>query len=300
MPDTQQTAHQSITPFQRLLPLVLQGGFFVAVDFSVYPLYTVWTIQQSPDNGKHPTMVQAIQKIRRARGFYAGFSMQVFSSIPGTFAYLKGRELSLKVFGDNDAGQFLQGPVSIACGMLVWSPAATLTMLQQTTGNAGTQNAFHQSSPLKKINYIWKKEGVRGFYRGTLPFLLAFSTGDAIGSWTQAQLLKQYAEKDRNTLNSQITTTALAFGASAVLTSPIEVVFAYLKLIESNPTYFKDTRFSGAIRTIYRNKGYRGFFTGLPAHIMHSTLWHTILPFKKWVNGEIDNGATKDSLRVLN
>src|SRR3990167_6186633 len=181
-----QANKNDLTTAQWLSVLAFQSVGFIAMDFFAHPLYTIWTVQQTADRGKSPGFCEAIRQINHSKGikgFYAGFAVQAVSAVPGTWSYLKGRELSLAVFGDNTVGQFMQGPLGVCCGSLLWSPAVTLTMFQQASSNSMLKNDFNHLSLSKKMSYIWKKEGVYGFYRGTLPFVFAFSATDALGSW---------------------------------------------------------------------------------------------------------------------
>ena len=276
-----------LTTAQWLSVLAFQSAGFVAMDFLAHPFNTLWTVQQTTDNGKLLSFRKAFQQIKRTnglKGFYAGFTVQAVSSAPGAWSYLKGRELSLLIFGDNSAGQLMQGPLGVCCGSLLWSPAITLMISEQSGYNSMVKNDFNHLSLTKKAQYIWKNSGVRGFYRGTLPLVFSFSISDAFGSWAQAKILQHYPTDERKKLIPQLFSTALAFNMSAILTSPAEIIFARLKLAEGNRVVFQEKTARDAIKTIYSTRGVRGFFNALPTYMLHNTVWHKILPFKTMVD----------------
>lgn len=248
----------------------------IATDFAAHPFYTTWTVQQSVENNRSPSFLEAIQKIRKGRGFYSGFAPQAITAVPGTMLYFQGQEIALTLFGDNNFGQAMQGPLGVGFGMLAWSPAATLTMSQQVSGNSAVKNNFNHLSVFQKAKYIVKKDGViRGFYRGTFPGFCAFSITDTLGFWMRAQFLAQFPED--KSMKLKLATTTYAFAIAAILNSPVEVIFARLKIAETNKAIFKEKTMRDAAKAIYHTHGYRGFFRGLPAHILHSTIWHSVL-----------------------
>src|SRR3990167_7827905 len=259
--------------------VTVRSGGYVLADLCAHPFLTVWTSQQAKFFEKKISVFNVIYETYKQKRFFDGFSMQAISAVPGTFLYLKGRELSLTLLGDNYFGQTMQGPMGVGLGMLLWSPTSRLTMLQQASNKKDFLNSFNQLSLLGKSKSIWKKEGVRGFYRGTLGLTCSFSVTDALGSLLQAQILKCYPENDRQHACPQILSTSIDFTLAAFATSPIEIAVCHLKIQESNPEKLLSKTLPEAAKAIYLLRGVRGFFHATPALVAHSVTWHMILPF---------------------
>lgn len=261
----------------------MQSASVLTADFFSHPLYTTWTVQNSQFYNKETTMsIFNTMKILGPKSLFAGFNTQAISSLPGTYLYLQGRKQSLQLFGENDLGYCMQGPISVAAGMTLWSPAMRLTVLEQA---AYQTNHFNQQSLSQKCHHIYQHEGIKGFYRGTLPATLSFSLSDAIGSWLQAQLLNSFHEKKYSEVVSELSATTLAFAFASFITSPIEMVITHLRLQETNPNAFAHKTFSAAAKKIHTEKGYRGFFRASPTWTAYQTVWHLSIPFTEIVPG---------------
>src|SRR3990167_6142205 len=114
-------------PFTELiLSFIFRSGASLCTDFFAHPFHTIWTVQQTMDNGKHPTFLEACRNICKGGGFFTGLSLSLLSSIPGTWCYLSGRNSALYLFGDNYFGQVMQGPFGIAAGTALWAPASRI------------------------------------------------------------------------------------------------------------------------------------------------------------------------------
>ncbi len=255
----------------------IQGLGALTADFLAHPLYTTWTIQQAHFYYPKPMTFRDICKTHGFADFYAGFSPQAIAALPGTFLYLEGRKQTLALFGENNVGYFMQGPISVTAGMLVWSPAMRLTVSQQASNNSSGH--FNQLSLTAKCRYIINNEGIKGLYRGALGATTSFAISDALGSWLQAQLLNYYPDNKQKKVAPQITSTALAFGFAAFMTSPIELITSHLRLHETNPTQFPNKKFTKEMKRIYCKKGYRGFFRSTHTWVAYQTAWHLIIPF---------------------
>lgn len=239
----------------------------IATDFFAHPFYTIWTMQQSTQD-RPLSFLTAAQKMKRVSNFYAGFSPQAVVAIPGTLLYFAGQKTALYIFGRHNLGQCMQGPLGVGFGMLAWSPAATITMRKQASSDSKIKNI---------ISDVWKKDGVRGFYRGTSPGFCAFSITDMLGFWIQAKLLAQFSEVDRKQAMPKLFSIVCAFGITAFLNSPIEVVFARAKLAATDARFSQERGMRAVAQAIYRTRGARGFFTGLPAHMTYNMVWHSVL-----------------------
>lgn len=277
----------------KLLNILQTSWISLLSDFFSHPFSTCWTMQQS-FGAENKSFFQVFNLIRKNGGFYAGFSPQAFTSIPGTSFYLTGRQLSISIFGDNHVGQLMQGPFGVGFGMIIWAPASRLTMLQQAGTNSSVNNIFNRSSLFEKCRFIWKCDGILGFYRGIFPASAAFAINEAGGSWIQYQLLQYFKEKDYHPFIHQLLATFLAFSIISVLSLPLEVCAARLKIAETNPKYFPEKQLWPIIKKIYLTKGCVGFWRGLPAAMANSAVWRLNLVFAGYHQEKEQNFSKKN------
>lgn len=251
------------------------------------PFFTIWTVQHHGAHNQPLSFIQACKIIRKGKGFYAGFSISLIFAIPGTTLYLIGKDIPLALLGDNDMGQIMRGPCAQAFGIAAWAPETRLTMLEQVSGNIRASHSFHQLSLFEKSKAIWKENGLRGFYRGTFPWFCACAISDGLGFWLQAKSMRLWQEEKRDHFAPQVFTTMFAFGIAAIVKTPVEVTSTRLMIAESNPAYFSDKKFLPAIKTIYRQGGIAGFFTGVHTNVMHDMMWYLALPCADVGNAKI-------------
>lgn len=272
---------------------LLVGGFAgILSDVATHPLHTVWTWQQELSVGntfelkKMPAWMCAQMYAERSvdmhstrsLSLYKGFSIAALTSVPGAMLYLFGMQLSIELFNDNHVGRLMQGPMARAFGMILCEPATRLIELEQASMNSGGDRAFKNLSVTGKCRFIWKKSGVRGFYRGALPQFCSNSFTDAIGFWLRAQVLECYPESQRKNAAPQFLSTIFGFGFANVVTTPISVIETRLRINEANSEQFPDTKFLPAWKRLYATRGVRGFFTGLPVATTYGVLASLVIP----------------------
>ncbi len=253
------------------------GGF--AADLCSYPWYTLWIQKQSVPS--EPTHKLAYTLFRKKQ-LYAGFSAQAISSPIGTRLYLWGRDVSLSLFGKNQVGYFMQGPIGVAFGTIVWAPSMRISTWQQAA-STNAAHAFNQKSIFGKCKTIWQTEGLRSFYRGSLGWGATFALTDSIGSSLLGQILDKYSENDRSGVFLQFFATTIAFSFATLLTSPIEMITAHLRLHETNKSQFPHKKFKDAARHVFQTKGCRGFFHAPLSLVAYQTIWHLVIPLAEYI-----------------
>lgn len=230
-----------------------------------YPLHTVWTVQQEGNSSFRHAFKTIGRNANGYRGLYKGFSIAAVTNVIGVFPYLAGADCAIQCFGDNDAGQLMQGPFSQAFGAIVWAPATRMIELEQASITHAA-NSFKQLSVFDKSKMIWRNSGVRGFYRGVFPQWGINSVNDALGFWLRAKLLKHCFSKDQSKQpGPQLFSTSFGFALGYLLLTPFSAVETRLRIHETNPTAFPDTTFFPAMRTLYKERGVKGFFVGAAA-----------------------------------
>jgi len=255
----------------------------VGISTLLYPLSTIWAIQQQQIKGiegKYPTFLQACKQIRANKGWYAGFSVSAATAVPGTFAYLTGRSAAEYLFGNDTGGRLLQSPMGMACGMVFWSPGMRLQLLQQVGVN--TQNTFYQRSAIETCKHIIARHGIRDLYRGTGAYFSIFSLNDFLGTYIQLCLLNQFSQKKHKYWSVQWMTTLAAFGVSSLVTIPLEAAVLPYMTQEIHGTAQKQPMLSLA-RGLFSKYGYRAFTRGISIGTFEFALWHGILPAKSMV-----------------
>ncbi|OGT26578.1 MAG: hypothetical protein A3I77_07010 [Gammaproteobacteria bacterium RIFCSPLOWO2_02_FULL_42_14] len=246
-----------------------------------YPFSMVWTAQQTSPRDNRLTFSQAFKATYSARNFYAGFSIPLASAIPATILYLFGKDIPLYCFGDTNTAHFLRGFAAQSLGMLVWAPAGRLIVSQQASISSCRNNTFNSLSILKKAQTIVKEQGVRGLYRGALPCYMNSVVLDTIGFTIQAQILKRLPEEKRSTIAAKIFAMCIGFGVGSIITTPFDVAITRMRAHETNPKSFPLRKFFPTFQTTYRELGFRGFCAAIPAHLLYTTLWYSVLPLSE-------------------
>lgn len=230
-----------------------------------YPLHTMWTVQQEGNLSFSNAFKTIGRNPNGYRELYRGFSIATASGVMGVFPYLAGAHYAIQCFGDNHLGQLMQGPFAQAFGAIVWGPAIRMIELEQASISHGASNSFKRMSVFEKSKTIWRKSGVRGFYRGTIPQWSINSVNDALGFWLRARLLHCFSEEQAKQPGPQLFSTLVGFSMGYFLLTPFSAAETHLRIHETNPATFPDTTFFPAMRTLYRQRGVRGFFVGAGA-----------------------------------
>jgi len=198
--------------------------------------------------------------------FYKGFSIAALSCIPATYLYLLGAHFSITLFGNNNLGVWMQGPMAQLFSTTINAPAALFIELSQASAERSAQsnNTFKEKNLKMQFQDVLKKDSLLGLYRGAMPHFFIYSMCDALGFWIREKLLASFPERDRKKIMPQLYSTTLGFGFAYTVLSPLSVIETRIRIHETNPALFPDKQFFPAMKTLYKQRGLRGFFTGLP------------------------------------
>jgi solute carrier family 25 folate transporter 32 len=243
-----------------LNPNAIAGFMAGSVSSSVlYPLEVVKSRFQigSHSSFSYRTTFNAIRTIYSSsgirelyRGFPAGFTGSSLSW--GLYFWLynewKGSIASLR--GSSSPGPIDHWSSSILASVAVQTALCPLWVVKLNQ-QLGQVDGFWPG-----LTKLWRKEGLRGLYRGLIP-----------GYWSSLHLALQFVvyEELRKesfvaspTLNT-IVATVLSKSFATIMTSPIEVV--KVRLRSSNVSVNENIR--GICRQIYRKEGITGFYKGV-------------------------------------
>ena len=258
--------------------ILAEAGAAVLAEVFAYPVHTIWTVQQEASEKKTLSFLKAYQNIavNGHQQFYKGFSLSVFAAIPTIYLYLFGAKCAITCFGDNHVGQMMQGPFAQAFSTLASAPANRFIEMEQSAAINISNNAFKRLSVVDKSRKIWEESGIRGIYRGALPFFFISAISDGFGFWLRARILQRSSKERSYQLAPQLFATASGFSLAYFFFAPLYAIETRLRLHENNPAVFKDTTFVSAARTLYQQRGCRGFFVGASASGIYGVL--TALP----------------------
>lgn len=244
-------------------------------EFAAYPVHTIWTVQQECSEKLTLPFLKAYKNIA-AEGygkFYKGFPLVFFATLPILFLYLCGAKLATKCFDEPDVAELMRGPFAQGLSSVIAVPVNKLVELEQaTTGNV-SGNAFKRLAIRDKCSHIYATSGVPGFYRGAFPLLLIMSASDGIGFWLRKRILSRcFSEEQSKQLLPQLFSTSVGFGVAYFFLTPFFAVETRLRLHESNPAIFKDTAFFPTMRTLFRQRGWRGLRVAAPASGLYGAI----------------------------
>ena len=152
-------------------------------------------------------------------------------------------------------------------------------MLSTSSSHPGAYNSI-----LDGTQQIYRREGLRGFYRGLLPSLLGVSHGAL--QFTVYEKLKIYQSKGhgRATRDLGAIDFLLLSGASKIfaggVTYPYQVVRARLQMYDAGTTY--DSARDVVVQ-VWKQEGWKGFYKGLGPNLLRvmPSTWVTFLVYEK-------------------
>jgi Mitochondrial carrier protein len=201
--------------------------------------------------------VSYIYKNQGLSGFYRGFAPLLVSSIPGTALFFGGVQTTQSLLGDSAFSGAVAGFVGQISGSIVWGPAEILKELRQITTTTGFQN----KSVTELTKHIYKQEGIRGLYRGTVPQFFAFGTFNSIGLSMSVALHKNINKEELTAAHSMVI-NGLSFGTGALVTTPIDVVKTRIQVAVADPALFPYRSIWGCTKNIIKNEGVPALLSG--------------------------------------
>ncbi len=144
------------------------------------------------------------------------------------------------------------------------------------------------SSPWRIVKHIYATEGMRGYFRGLMPYLLVQGPGSAVW-WASYEASKAsifklysnlgitiaddglYAGTDIFKLAACVISGAIAGAAGYIAVNPLEVAKTRLQLLEVHKRHDYNRLRRGfffILEEIYRREGIAGLFKGIQPRLM--------------------------------
>lgn len=264
----------------------------------MYPVDSVKTRMQSlQPNPKadYRNFPEGLYKMIRYEGVFRpvrGMSAVVTGAGPAHALYFACYEKLKRLLSNTEHGnghplaQAIAGGLASICHDIVMNPAEVVKQRMQMF-----------NSPYKSVcdcvHNVWRIEGIRAFYRSystqlmmNVPFQsIHFVTYEFIQDLTNHE--RKYNPK------AHVISGAIAGAFSAAVTTPLDVCKTLLNTQEKQTLFLtKQSHINGflnAVVTIYKFRGFRGYFQGLPARVVYqmpatAISWSVYEFFKYFLN----------------
>lgn len=243
----------------------------IPADIIAFPFCRLKTMQMT--QGADPSTCQFkgtfhaanyVYKTQGLVGFYRGLSPLLLSAVPGNTLFFMGAQLTQNTLGNNIASNVTSGLVGQTMGSLVWVPAEVFKELRQMEL---IKAELKTMTPVQLARYVYKREGLRGFYKGFIPQLLTFGPFHSIGLTLSNELHQRYAPKNTPILTSMII-NGFSFGVAAAVTNPCDVIKTRAQVSAANPTFFSENIYIFA-RTakVVKKEGATALFAGTGSRV---------------------------------
>lgn len=280
----------------------LGAALFSGVSAALYPTVVLKTRLQVCH--PPPTCLSAVASILRhegPRGFYRGFATSLTGTIPARALYMAALEVTKSAVGAFAIKLGVSDPAAAAAAnaaaglsaavaaQVVWTPIDVVSqrlMVRDSKYNGG----------IDAVRKIIRSDGVRGLYRGFGMSILTYAPSNAVwwASYSVSQRLIwsgigyyycRFGNSKTNGENSfkpsyctvaavQGASAAMAGGAAAVVTMPLDTVKTRMQVIEKGMGIGKTVRVllkEGGWAACYRGLGPRWVSMSLSATTMITT-----------------------------
>ncbi|XP_051183148.1 uncharacterized protein [Lolium perenne] len=258
---------------------VLGAALFSGVSAALYPAVVVKThLQVAPPPQAAAATVRAILSRDGLRGFYRGFGASLAGTVPARALYMAALEATKSSVGPAAVRLGVSEPAasaiaSAAAGVsaavaaqVVWTPVDVVSqrLMVQTSScsrYAGGADAFRK---------ILAADGVRGLYRGFGLSIITYAPSNAVwwASYAMAQRLAwRVVGTDRSEsypalMAVQGASAALAGGAAALVTMPLDTVKTRLQVMETDGMAARPT-LGSTMRGLLKEGGWAACYRGL-------------------------------------
>ncbi|KAL5219050.1 hypothetical protein ABZP36_019734 [Zizania latifolia] len=258
---------------------VLGAALFSGVSAALYPAVVVKTLLQvaPPPQGATATAA-AILRRDGLRGFYRGFGASLAGTVPARALYMAALEATKSSVGSAAVSLGVSEPVASAAAsaaggvsaaiaaQVVWTPVDVISqrLMVQTSSTCryrGGVDAF------KKILLA---DGVRGLYRGFGLSIVTYAPSNAVwwASYAMAQRFiwrfvgAERSESYPSLMAVQGASAALAGGASALVTMPLDTVKTRIQVMETEARAARPT-LKSTVRGLLKEGGWAACYRGL-------------------------------------
>ncbi|XP_010932460.1 uncharacterized protein [Elaeis guineensis] len=274
---------------------LLGAALFSAVSAALYPAVVLKTRLQV-SHPPPPSACAAAAAILRHEGllaFYRGFATSLAGTIPARALYMAALEVTKSAVGSTALSLGLPEPAaSTAAGAAAGLSAAIAAQVVWTPVDVISQRLMVQCCHLQGSKYLggldaFRKilscDGIRGLYRGFGMSILTYAPSNAMwwASYSLSQriiwsglgyyyLNRQEEEKGRNDGGGEVirpgygavvvvqgVSAAMAGGAAAVVTMPLDTIKTRMQVMEGRMTIGR------TVRSLMREGGWGACYRGL-------------------------------------
>ncbi|XP_013773656.1 solute carrier family 25 member 44-like [Limulus polyphemus] len=290
----------------RFFSLNLVNSFFLRA--TLYPFTVIKTrLQIQKHRDVYRGTYDAFKKILHYEGFhglYKGFwinTIQIVSGVGYIITYEKVRHL-LTLYANIEDGR-LKGLIGGGCGSLVGQTIITpfdvvsqhMMMLGQKSGSGVKSaeaanllnidfNQKHRRSVVASIiNELYRKDGLKGFYRGYFASLCTYVPGSALW-WMFYPLYSEWLASLLPVATSHLLIHCMAgpMGGISVcfITNPLDIVRARIQVQRMDS-------FLGTSILLWKEEGFRIFTKGVSARLVQSSIFSFLVvlgyeTLKRW------------------
>lgn len=249
-------------------------------------------MQSSQNVGKYKgalSVAKTIFKSEGYKGFFRGVKPLLVGIIPTRAIYFWSYSFSKKSLnehiGDTSLNHLSSAFFAGVCSNTIMNPLWMVKTRFQLFVKS-ENGAIAPQSYMSIIKGIWKDEGIKGFYRGLSASYFGCIEGGI--QWVvyesikkklsernkmlvleKANKINQMPNKNKLTPQELFISAAFSKFVAICITYPHEVVRIRLRE-QSVGGVYKYSSFLGALKTIAKEEGYRGLYSGMGIHIMRS------------------------------
>jgi len=254
----------------------LAGAFFAGAasgccsTFLFQPLDMVKTRQQEcvATGAKRQTMVYTFSSLVKTEGvlsLWSGLVPSLWRCVPGVALYFTSLE-AIKSLIISQENQNLGPMQALLLGASARSISGTLLMPFTVIKTRFESGTFNYKSVFHAFSVIYRTEGIRGLTSGITATLARDVPFSAIYYATYSHLKKFQTE---SSIGHSFSCGIVSGIFASIVTQPADVVKTSLQLFPSR--YRHD-----ALRRIFKNQGFFGFFVGLLPRLVRRTLIATM------------------------
>mmetsp|Transcript_45005 Transcript_45005/g.113944 ORF Transcript_45005/g.113944 Transcript_45005/m.113944 type:complete len:258 (+) Transcript_45005:168-941(+) len=231
-------------------------------------------LQSAPSYRNTLDAAAKIGKREGLAGFYRGFGVILWGTVPGNIAYFGGYELGKAVVpaGWGTAGDMMVGAIAQIVAGAVYNPVDIIKERMQA--QVLMSSVYNYKNSAQAIGSLLRQAGPAGLLKGYWMTNLAWIPWNVIYIASYEASRARMAEelpgvKGVEALPSWAVASCACGSAAlgAVLTQPFDVVKTRLQVLAAAPRGSQLTGLQVA-RQVLRTEGWRGFYAGTGARVM--------------------------------
>lgn len=281
---------------------ILGAGLFSGVSAALYPAVVLKTRQQVGPYPQRSSSLKTAMCIVRSEGFralYRGFGTSLTGTIPARALYMTALEVTKSSVGSTTIGLGFTEPTAAAianaaagvsaavAAQLVWTPVDVVSQRLMVQNSRSNFIKMRYANGIDGFKQIVKSDGLRGLYRGFGISILTYAPSNAVwwASYSIAQRLIWggigcYFCKRDDPYSAEVTTTyrpdskavmvvqglsaAMAGGASALITMPLDTIKTRLQVLDGEENgRGRGPTVAQTVRNLVREGGWTACYRGL-------------------------------------